>query len=276
MHALELTWIYKLHDALRSPCLDQFMYTWRLFDTFGFAMLLIGIIWYLINQQIGIRLFYILLLSSIVNILAKHLFELPRPCQIDPSVGIYCIGSPGFPSGAAQTAILLSGILFIESRKRLYHILGVIFAIIFCFSRVYLGVHFFTDILGGLAIGSLLLAVYKKGFPLAKQHWESLSFLLPFVLLFLSSDLLMFQFGVALGVAIGLSLNMKNPMTRKSLLQCITAILGAFFLMKIAKNRQHDLIGFFAIMAGLWFSYGAAWAMYFTKKLFFQFKKTLE
>ncbi len=276
MHSAELTWIHKLQTAIRSPCLDQFIYAWSYVDTFGFAIILIGIVWYLINQQIGIRLFYILLLSSVVNILAKYAFDLPRPCQIDPSVGIYCLASPGFPSGAAQTAIIISGIVFIESRKRVYHILGLIFAVMLCFSRVYLGVHFFTDILGGLAIGALLLALYQKIFPLAKKHWESLSFLFPFALLFLSSDRLMFQFGVSLGVAIGLSLNMKRPMINRSLAQCFISILGAFLLMKLAKNREHDLIGFFAIMAGLWFSYGGAFAIHTTVKLFHKAKKRLE
>ena len=50
---------------------------------------------------------------------------------MDALVGILCTPSPGFPSGAAQSAALYVGIVVLECQKNLYRWLALVFAIFF-------------------------------------------------------------------------------------------------------------------------------------------------
>ena len=181
MYTLELEWIHRMQSALRSPWMDRFFIAWNYADTTFFWMFLVLVVWYFFNRKIGIRLIYIFLLNGLINGVLKAAFDLPRPCQIDSSLGVLCLLSPGFPSGAAQSAILFSGIIFLETKNLLYRYLGLLFAVFLCFSRIYLGVHFFTDILGGLVVGAVLLLIYGKVFPLMEKRWKVGVWIFPFV-----------------------------------------------------------------------------------------------
>ncbi|HSX13843.1 MAG TPA: phosphatase PAP2 family protein [Chlamydiales bacterium] len=260
IYLTELQWIQNLQDVIRGPFLDRFFILWNRVDSLPFYLLIISIVWYLINRTIGIRLFYIMIISAIVNELLKSLFHLPRPCQMDPSVGILCIKTYGFPSGAAQASILLSGVLIIECKQRILQILGIFFALFLCFSRIYLGVHFFTDILGGLFVGGLLLLLYAKVFPIATPYHRLLSFVLPLVPLIKGN---FFLFGILIGVAIGLMFSeFKNIQMPKQwvyrIVGAVCAIVGSFLIIEERVFLPH-LKTLFAIAAGLWFSTVEIW-----------------
>lgn len=74
-------------------------------------MILIPAIWCAYGWKAGLRLTYILFLSSLINFTMKGLFLLPRPFHLNPDIGIIQVDNYGFPSGAAQSAVLLSGLL---------------------------------------------------------------------------------------------------------------------------------------------------------------------
>lgn len=162
----QLEWIRDIQHALRSPILDWFFIGWNYLDTLPFVMLVIIVVWTFIDKKIGVKMFFILILSGVLNKFLKGVFELPRPCHLDPSVSVWvCYPYFGFPSGAAQSAMIYLGVLLIECKRRIYWLWGILFALLLCFSRIYLGLHFFTDILGGLVVGALLMLIYWKIFP---------------------------------------------------------------------------------------------------------------
>ncbi|MCX6990670.1 MAG: phosphatase PAP2 family protein [Chlamydiae bacterium] len=258
MQHIELSWIQALQGSLRCPFLDNFFIGWNYVDSFAFAIILIPIVWQLLGRQKGIKIFYILILSRVINHSLKEYFGLPRPCQVDPSVGILCFSSYGFPSGAAQTAILLAGITFIEYKRALYRIFAVIFALFLCFSRIYLGVHYFSDILGGLLSGSIVLLVYWKLFPLMEKHWKKAFLIFPLALILIGGkDALLFCF-LTLGVQIGLLTGGKIPSPKRSLSrrwgQAAIIILG-LFILSVASELPHLVQLACSLIMGMWLSF---------------------
>ncbi len=118
----------------------------------------IGLGW---GWKVMARIAFILFVSHITNGILKELFHSPRPCQIDPSLGLIPIGGFGFPSGAAQTVVLCSALLLSYSRTVWTWGISIAYVSLVSYSRIYLGVHFPSDILGGWLVGYLLYLFYK-------------------------------------------------------------------------------------------------------------------
>jgi undecaprenyl-diphosphatase len=157
----ELSWIQGLH-SIRTPFLDNFFIFCNFFDTVYFILILIPLVGIFVNRKLGFRIALMCALSALVNKLLKYTFDMPRPHDLDAALGILTASTPGFPSGAAQTSVLLCGILIKEWRNRWKWVFGPLYVLIICFSRIYLGLHFPRDILGGLFIGVLLFFFYLK------------------------------------------------------------------------------------------------------------------
>lgn len=261
IHVNELEWIKQLHNILRTSSMDTFFILWNYVDSFSFFIIFLGITWFIINRRIGIFTFYVFLLSSIVNPLLKNLFNLPRPSQIDPSVGVLNLSSPGFPSGAAQTAAIIAGIIIMNTKNRLYQCGGLLFACLLCFSRVYLGLHFFSDIIGGLFVGSLLLTISWLLAPWIEQNEKKCMFLFPLLLLLFFQSKFVIQSGLSFGIAIGLLLTKYSSDEGKSWYigfgKALSAILGVLVIFEV-KDYFPSYKFFFAFVGGFWFSYFSA------------------
>lgn len=95
------------------------------------------------------------------NILLKNIIARPRPFAVDPSVRLL-VPEPGeysFPSGHTLNGFTAATVLFLYFKRAGLGALLLAGAI--AFSRMYLFVHYPTDILGGLLLGVAdALAVY--------------------------------------------------------------------------------------------------------------------
>ncbi len=266
LYETQLQWIRDLQHALRSPFMDGFFIAWNYVDTLYFSLIAISLVWYLWDRRIGIRFFYVMALSLVLVKFLKALFNEPRPSQIDPTVGILSFHSPGFPSGAAQTAAIAFGLVCIECKQHLYRYLALIFAILLCFSRVYLGAHFLTDILGGLIVGGLLILTYWKIFPLFEKSWKLAALALPFVLLLMSFypsitlSSMSYLFFALLGVYVGL-ISKPIPTEKKfskRALPAFTVIAGLCVLFFAIEILPHlEILWYFG--EGYWLSFLGAW-----------------
>jgi len=83
----------------------------------------------------------------------KHLFERPRPCHVltDVRLLVGCGGGWSFPSSHAVNnfaAAAVASAFYPRSARWLYG-----YALLVAYSRVYVGVHYPSDILGGALIG---------------------------------------------------------------------------------------------------------------------------
>lgn len=236
--SLELKFIHCI-QRFRNPLFDQFFIWLDFFDRPAFFLMLIPAIWLICGSKIGARLFYLLMASAFINYILKQLFLSPRPFDLDPSVGIIHVSGYGFPSGAAQTVVLLSAFLLSlgKSNWRCFLVFGYVFLV--SFSRVYLGLHFPSDILGGWLVGLSLWMLYKYICPLLENLRPMILFLmsqLVVLLAFILQDFIHPIYICNLGIATGLlgSYYCKLPWHppigyKECILRAGIGILGAFF-----------------------------------------------
>lgn len=128
-----------------------------------FFLLFMPFIYWCVNRRTGARMIILFLFSSYINAFVKVIAKQPRPFHYDTRVQkIVDAGYGGFPSGHTQGAVVVWGYLASVYKKTWLWILAILLMIFIPMSRVYLGVHFPTDLLGGYIIGALLLVIYLK------------------------------------------------------------------------------------------------------------------
>ena len=97
-----------------------------------------------------------------LNVALKHLFDRPRPAWDDP---ILTLTTQSFPSGHATGATLFYGFLACYAVWRMKSAAARSLAIAACagmvllvgFSRIYLGVHYLSDVLASICLGTAWL-----------------------------------------------------------------------------------------------------------------------
>jgi hypothetical protein len=114
------------------------------------------------DEKKGLHLGLITLISVWINLSLKWALDQPRPFfpAYDPSVGMISEKLGGFPSGHAQNTLVVLTIISTWLTRRWAYIAAALICLLVGFSRVYLGVHFPTDVIGGWLIGGIILAVY--------------------------------------------------------------------------------------------------------------------
>ena len=147
-------------QTFRTPGLDGLFSAFTSLGNAEFYLLAAPAILWCIDYGIGARLGMLVLLSATLNVSIKDVLMQPRPCDIRPEICIEDASGYGLPSGHAQNAVVFWGLpaRALHSGWVWAGAIGLIFLI--GFSRIYLGVHFPTDVLGGWAIGALILTLY--------------------------------------------------------------------------------------------------------------------
>lgn len=152
--------IVRAVQTVQSPALTVVMKGASLIGSVGTYFLLISFLYWCVDERRGFRLAVAALVSAWVNDVLKVLFRQPRPYNLDPGVELSREPTYGLPSGHAQGAVVFCGIVGAWLRKPLVIVLTVLFPLLVSFSRVYLGVHFPTDIFGAWLLGAAVLVGY--------------------------------------------------------------------------------------------------------------------
>lgn len=114
-----------------------------------------------------LRLLAVVPAGMLLNVGLKHLFARPRPVLPEPLVQITTFS---FPSGHAIASTVFYGMLcmlvFAHTRSRAWRglalCLAVAMVLLVTFSRVYLGAHYVSDVVAGVAEGSALLLLFVR------------------------------------------------------------------------------------------------------------------
>lgn len=168
-----------------------------------FYLSVLPIFYWSVDKRLGRQLGYVFLLSAAVNNMTKNLLRQPRPFWIDPDVGRWPVDGYGFPSGHAQHATAVYLLLAVRLRRSWMWLLALAAIALMSLSRLYLGVHFIHDVLGGILLGLAVLSVFLL--------WQRL-FAERFSRRILGRRLLiMLSIPLALGAVYGLVLLMLGP-----------------------------------------------------------------
>ena len=153
MDFMILDGIQKFH----SPLLDTlFVCITRLGDK-GFVWCLMALVFLLIpeKRKTGFICVAVLLLTEITgNHILKPLFARVRPCDVNQAVQLL-IANPGgysFPSGHTSASFAAASVLCFREKRKVA-VPALLLAALIGFSRMYLYVHYPTDILGGILVG---------------------------------------------------------------------------------------------------------------------------
>ncbi|NLJ10760.1 MAG: phosphatase PAP2 family protein [Treponema sp.] len=150
-------------QRIESPALTLLMKSITALGAEFAYLALLPLIYWCIDEKRGFKLGTAVLLSAWLNSTAKNILRQPRPYQLDPSVGRVVEDSFGIPSGHAQGSLTFWGIIGGWIKQPAGLVLAIVLPLLIAFSRLYLGVHFPTDVFAGWALALLVVGIYYFG-----------------------------------------------------------------------------------------------------------------
>lgn len=236
------------------------------------------------GSELGLSFVLFFLFSTLLNVLFKGLFHLPRPFDLEPSLQWMKASGFGFPSGHAQVSVVLWGWVALQIKSQRWRKILVSTMILTGLARIYFGVHFPHDVVGGWSIGALLLASFyqlKKAdaYILRRDtlRWQWLLFAfaaLPSLYLFFHPDavaLVMVWFSVLLGISFSgkwAQSARAERFNKKVFLASLLGMLGVMGVVLVFSKLLPENQGFIPMLKirtlqfvtiGFWISLGIPW-----------------
>jgi len=131
---------------------------WRKITVLGDEVFYVGIlpiIYHGVGRSLGIELIILITSSIWVGNTLKNTLKIPRPPE-----SLWLVKAEGysFPSGHALGSTIAWGFFSIHCKKLIPTALVIVTFV--SLSRIFLRVHYVTDIIGGISIGVLILLTY--------------------------------------------------------------------------------------------------------------------
>lgn len=151
--------LFFIQNYIRNDVLDVLVPLYTSLGEDGIIWIALGFILLIPKKyrKTGIMVLATLLVMLIVNnIILKNLIARPRPCWTYPEM-VQLVGNPSsysFPSGHTVSAFAVAFTVF-SQHKKLGKII-IVMAAIMAFTRLYVFVHFPTDIYGGIIVAAAI------------------------------------------------------------------------------------------------------------------------
>jgi membrane-associated phospholipid phosphatase len=146
-----------------SPTLDGAMKFFTFLGTIEFYLILIPLVYWVIDTQLGMRLLRLLIGTDFLGSALKQLFHQPRPYWLGGVKQMWVETSYGIPSTHASNSIAVWGYLANRLRKAWLWAVTILLVLLIGISRMYQGVHFPQDVLGGWLLGFVAIILLIVG-----------------------------------------------------------------------------------------------------------------
>ena len=150
-----LDWFQTLH----TPVLDKFMTSVTKLGNAGIFWIILTVLFLLIPKmrKTGVVMAAALIIDLLLcNVLLKNLVARTRP--YDVNIGIQLLVAKlrdySFPSGHTAASFASVTALYLSGERRIW-IIALVISCLIAVSRLYLYVHYPTDVLGGIIFGCL-------------------------------------------------------------------------------------------------------------------------
>ncbi len=179
LYSIDVAVFHFINGTLANPITDKLMPF--ITDVKNWYLTYV-LLWFIIlfkggKYRVGLAIGMILLVvvsDQISSTLLKHLFERPRPCKVLENVRLLvgCTDSYSFPSSHAVNNFA-AAMFFSYFYKHLKWILFSV-ASLMALSRIFVGVHYPSDVIGGALIGLVIGYVLAVSYNIVLEKVYSL------------------------------------------------------------------------------------------------------
>lgn len=176
-------------QSLRTPGLNQIMMLITDLHSETVYILLLPLVFWLVDKRFARHLAAVFALGMWANDVLKDIFNTQRPFvnhpELNPPDGAIETALGGaFPSGHAMNPLMFWGLAAWYVKRPWFSWLAGIGIFLIGISRLYLGVHWPLDILGGWAFGGIALWFFIKTAQFWRAEGQSLRQQLAYAILF--------------------------------------------------------------------------------------------
>ena len=211
MFSIELDFL-KWLESFRTGFLNILFEAITILGEETLMILLVVTLWFAVNKKLAQKLLFITVSSLSINGIVKNIAKIPRPftkgvscVRVDTATGF------SFPSGHTQGIATWSTVFAFKYKKLWLSLLTGVVVFLVGFSRMYLGAHYPSDVIVGIALGVFIALfgsiLFDKVKDTKKLYLATLIAFSPFVIYFLfEADPLYADFYKTFGMLGGLTL----------------------------------------------------------------------
>jgi undecaprenyl-diphosphatase len=177
IYKIDQTILFFIQENLHFEILDKLMIAVTFLTDGGLIWIALAIALVIIKKtrKIGVALIAALIISSIMGeIVLKNIIQRPRPYEDFPNIKLLINESSKFSFPSGHTTVSFAAAFVLNRSNKKFSFLFYGFAVIVGFSRIYLFMHYPTDVMAGIILGlfcgALTMWIFGK---MAKQKSKS-------------------------------------------------------------------------------------------------------
>ena len=267
--------IIKGLQTITNPVFDWLFYILTYIGDQYFFIILAVIIYWTINKKFAHRFALMYMIASLFSFILKNVFKRARPYE---EIGVtvpfdYYTSGYSMPSGHATAAGVLGYVglkVGKQSGKKWISYVAIAVMIIVPFTRMYLGQHYLSDVLVGLAVGLGFAYLIDKLIDLMgdKEEWWTFVLLpiVPVVMILFPDHDLFVAAGAYVGFAVGYFVEkryVKFDVKASFWIQVIKVVSGIIVVLLIKEGLKFifpeilifDFLRY--LLIGVWAALGA-------------------
>lgn len=174
----ELAFLNSVQEHLRCGWLDAFMVPITMLGNAGALWVALGIVLICMRRwrRAGVAIIVAVVAAGVLaKLVLGGLLPRPRPCDANTAVQLIIARPFGssFPSGHTAAAFAAVAVLIAERLPRGLTIPCAVLAVLIALSRLYLYVHYPTDVLAGAVLGAAIGVGAAKLVDALAERWRS-------------------------------------------------------------------------------------------------------